>query len=242
MNYIFKWYTPYAFLQLSQGKYLYTQRKESNCYSERYNDEYMTGSRRTRKTGAIVYRLFFQTLHNFIELLILKFILKDDKKIFNVFKGCNSQMPPKENGDFITSLLPCKANDIPFPHWRVIPLPPSEITHNEPVRCLSPNPCDIRNPCMRAACNRPSSIRCGIALDAWMFPVGDEVYSRIPQPLFFINSERFQYPSNIIRMKKCFLPDRERKMITIRWVSVSDITSSETETWNWDTQSMNITE
>lgn len=49
-----------------------------------------------------------------------------------------------------------------------------------------------------------------------MFPVGDEVYSRIPQPLFFINSERFQYPSNIIRMKKCFLPDRERKMITIR--------------------------
>uniref|UniRef100_A0A4W2H6Q8 1-alkyl-2-acetylglycerophosphocholine esterase n=1 Tax=Bos indicus x Bos taurus TaxID=30522 RepID=A0A4W2H6Q8_BOBOX len=58
--------------------------------------------------------------------------------------------------------------------------------------------------------------RCGIALDAWMFPVGDEVYSRIPQPLFFINSERFQYPSNIIRMKKCFLPDRERKMITIR--------------------------
>ncbi|MXQ85359.1 hypothetical protein E5288_WYG011395 [Bos mutus] len=100
--------------------------------------------------------------------------------------------------------------------FRVIPLPPSEITHNEPVRCLSPNPCDIRNPCMRAACNQPSSIRCGIALDAWMFPVGDEVYSRIPQPLFFINSERFQYPSNIIRMKKCFLPDRERKMITIR--------------------------
>ncbi|XP_032505587.1 platelet-activating factor acetylhydrolase isoform X2 [Phocoena sinus] len=58
--------------------------------------------------------------------------------------------------------------------------------------------------------------RCGVALDAWMFPVSDEVYSRIPQPLFFINSERFQYPSNIIKMKKCYLPDRERKMITIR--------------------------
>ncbi|KAB0338101.1 hypothetical protein FD754_024805, partial [Muntiacus muntjak] len=57
--------------------------------------------------------------------------------------------------------------------------------------------------------------RCGIALDAWMLPIGDEVYSRIPQPLFFINLERFQYPSNIIRIKKCFLPDRERKMITI---------------------------
>ncbi|XP_024621861.1 platelet-activating factor acetylhydrolase isoform X2 [Neophocaena asiaeorientalis asiaeorientalis] len=58
--------------------------------------------------------------------------------------------------------------------------------------------------------------RCGVALDAWMFPVSDEVYSRIPQPLFFINSERFQYPSNIIKMQKCYLPDRERKMITIR--------------------------
>ena len=151
-------------------------------------------------------------------------------------------MPPKGNGDVITSLLPCKANDIPFPHWRVIPLPLSEITHNELVRCLSLNPCDIRNPCMWAAFNQPSSIRCGIALDAWMFPVADEVYSRIPQPLFFINSERFQYPSNIIRMKKCFLPDRERKMITIRWVSVSNITSCETETWNLDTQSVNIIE
>uniref|UniRef100_A0A8C3WLX2 Platelet-activating factor acetylhydrolase n=1 Tax=Catagonus wagneri TaxID=51154 RepID=A0A8C3WLX2_9CETA len=58
--------------------------------------------------------------------------------------------------------------------------------------------------------------KCGVALDAWMFPVGDDVSSRIPQPLFFINSERFQYPSNILRMKNCFLPGRERKMITIR--------------------------
>ncbi|XP_055284384.1 platelet-activating factor acetylhydrolase-like [Moschus berezovskii] len=58
--------------------------------------------------------------------------------------------------------------------------------------------------------------RCGIALDAWMLPVGDEVCSRIPQPLFFINSEHFQNPSNILKMKKCFLPDRKRKMITIR--------------------------
>ncbi|XP_007970522.2 platelet-activating factor acetylhydrolase [Chlorocebus sabaeus] len=58
--------------------------------------------------------------------------------------------------------------------------------------------------------------RCGIALDAWMLPLGDEVYSRIPQPLFFINSEYFQYPANIIKMKKCYSPDKERKMITIR--------------------------
>ncbi|XP_073080563.1 platelet-activating factor acetylhydrolase [Manis javanica] len=48
-----------------------------------------------------------------------------------------------------------------------------------------------------------------------MFPVGDEVCSRIPQP-FFISSEWFQYPANIIKMKKCYLPGRERKMIAIR--------------------------
>ncbi|XP_035969347.2 platelet-activating factor acetylhydrolase isoform X4 [Halichoerus grypus] len=58
--------------------------------------------------------------------------------------------------------------------------------------------------------------RCGIALDAWMLPLDDEIYSRIPQPLFFINSERFQYPSNIEKMEKCYSPGKERKMITIR--------------------------
>ncbi|KAF6115540.1 phospholipase A2 group VII [Phyllostomus discolor] len=58
--------------------------------------------------------------------------------------------------------------------------------------------------------------RCGIALDAWMLPMDEKVYSRFSQPLFFINSERFQYPANIIKMKKCFIPGKERKMITIR--------------------------
>ncbi|XP_032196069.1 platelet-activating factor acetylhydrolase isoform X1 [Mustela erminea] len=58
--------------------------------------------------------------------------------------------------------------------------------------------------------------RCGIALDAWMAPLDDEIFSRIPQPLFFINSERFQYPANIEKMKKCYSPGKERKMITIR--------------------------
>ncbi|KAM6185130.1 platelet-activating factor acetylhydrolase [Rhynchocyon petersi] len=58
--------------------------------------------------------------------------------------------------------------------------------------------------------------RCGIALDAWMLPLGEEVYSRVPQPLFFINSEKFQYCDNICRMKRLYAPDRERKMITIK--------------------------
>uniref|UniRef100_A0A8C9ADM0 Platelet-activating factor acetylhydrolase n=1 Tax=Prolemur simus TaxID=1328070 RepID=A0A8C9ADM0_PROSS len=66
------------------------------------------------------------------------------------------------------------------------------------------------------ALSEDQRFRCGIALDAWMFPVGDEVYSRIPQPLFFINSERFQYLDNIKKMEQCYLPDKERNMITIR--------------------------
>ncbi|XP_039710310.1 platelet-activating factor acetylhydrolase isoform X1 [Pteropus medius] len=58
--------------------------------------------------------------------------------------------------------------------------------------------------------------RCGIALDAWMFPLHEEVLSHFSQPLFFINSELFQYPDNIIKMKKCYVPGKERKMITIK--------------------------
>ncbi|XP_074093212.1 platelet-activating factor acetylhydrolase isoform X2 [Macrotis lagotis] len=58
--------------------------------------------------------------------------------------------------------------------------------------------------------------KCGIALDAWMVPLSDELYSRVPQPLFFINSERFQTAENVMKMRKFYLPDRERKMITIK--------------------------
>lgn len=58
--------------------------------------------------------------------------------------------------------------------------------------------------------------RCGIALDAWMFPLDDTIHNRVPQPLFFINSVQFQYPANIGKMKTFFSPDKERKMITIK--------------------------
>ncbi|XP_004590479.2 platelet-activating factor acetylhydrolase [Ochotona princeps] len=58
--------------------------------------------------------------------------------------------------------------------------------------------------------------RCGIALDAWMFPLDDTIHTRVPQPLFFINSVQFQYPANMRKMKKFFSPDKERKMITIK--------------------------
>lgn len=66
------------------------------------------------------------------------------------------------------------------------------------------------------ALNDDQRFRCGIALDAWMLPLREEVLANFSQPLFFINSQRFQYPANIIKMKKCYLPGKERKMITIR--------------------------
>ncbi|KAM3849323.1 platelet-activating factor acetylhydrolase-like [Diretmus argenteus] len=57
---------------------------------------------------------------------------------------------------------------------------------------------------------------CGIALDAWMFPLDDEIYPRVKQPIFFINSEKFQWAGNISRMRKLDSALIQRKMITIR--------------------------
>lgn len=66
------------------------------------------------------------------------------------------------------------------------------------------------------ALSEDQRFRCGIALDPWMFPVSEELYSRVPQPLFFINSAEFQTPKDIAKMKNFYQPDKERKMITIK--------------------------
>uniref|UniRef100_A0A672ZA75 Platelet-activating factor acetylhydrolase n=1 Tax=Sphaeramia orbicularis TaxID=375764 RepID=A0A672ZA75_9TELE len=58
--------------------------------------------------------------------------------------------------------------------------------------------------------------KCGIALDAWMHPLDDEIFPRVKQPIFFINSEKFQWAGNISRMKKLDSAVIQRKMITIR--------------------------
>uniref|UniRef100_A0A8C5WSR2 Platelet-activating factor acetylhydrolase n=1 Tax=Laticauda laticaudata TaxID=8630 RepID=A0A8C5WSR2_LATLA len=57
--------------------------------------------------------------------------------------------------------------------------------------------------------------KCGVALDAWMLPLSDEVYPKVHQPLLFINSEKYQWASNILKMKKLIIKGRKRKMITI---------------------------
>ncbi|XP_044026359.1 platelet-activating factor acetylhydrolase isoform X1 [Siniperca chuatsi] len=58
--------------------------------------------------------------------------------------------------------------------------------------------------------------KCGVALDAWMFPLDDELFPRVKQPIFFINSEKFQWAGNISRMKELDSAVIQRKMITIR--------------------------
>ncbi|XP_028996126.1 platelet-activating factor acetylhydrolase [Betta splendens] len=58
--------------------------------------------------------------------------------------------------------------------------------------------------------------KCGVALDAWMFPLDDEIFPRVKQPIFFINSEKFQWAGNISRMRKLDSAVIQRKMITIR--------------------------
>ncbi|XP_028577672.2 platelet-activating factor acetylhydrolase isoform X3 [Podarcis muralis] len=66
------------------------------------------------------------------------------------------------------------------------------------------------------ALSKNVQFKCGIALDAWMLPLCEEVYPRVRQPLLFINSEKFQWALNILEIKKLNYKDRERKMITIK--------------------------
>ncbi|XP_019947474.1 platelet-activating factor acetylhydrolase isoform X2 [Paralichthys olivaceus] len=60
------------------------------------------------------------------------------------------------------------------------------------------------------------NFKCGVALDAWMFPLDYEIFPRVRQPIFFINSEKFQWAGNISRMRKLDSAVIQRKMITIR--------------------------
>ncbi|XP_067840410.1 platelet-activating factor acetylhydrolase [Heptranchias perlo] len=56
---------------------------------------------------------------------------------------------------------------------------------------------------------------CGVALDAWMFPLEDEIYAKVQKPILFINSEKFQWVTNILKMKKLDSNITQRKTITI---------------------------
>ncbi|XP_056150385.1 platelet-activating factor acetylhydrolase isoform X2 [Lampris incognitus] len=63
---------------------------------------------------------------------------------------------------------------------------------------------------------KEAKFKCGVALDAWMIPLDEEIFPQVKQPIFFINSEKFQWAGNISRMKKLESAAIQRKMITIR--------------------------
>ena len=67
------------------------------------------------------------------------------------------------------------------------------------------------------------TLRCGIALDAWMSPIDEEIFPRVKQPIFFINSEKFQWAGNIARIKKLDSAFFPRKMITIRSANYTEL-------------------
>lgn len=50
-----------------------------------------------------------------------------------------------------------------------------------------------------------------------MTPLNEEIYPRVKQPIFFINSEKFQWAGNISRIRKLDSALIQRKMITIRY-------------------------
>uniref|UniRef100_A0A8D0CHJ2 1-alkyl-2-acetylglycerophosphocholine esterase n=1 Tax=Scleropages formosus TaxID=113540 RepID=A0A8D0CHJ2_SCLFO len=60
------------------------------------------------------------------------------------------------------------------------------------------------------------TFKCGVALDTWMVPLKEEIFPNVKQPILFINSEKFQWAGNIIRMRKLDSASIQRKMITIR--------------------------
>ncbi|CAB3990535.1 Platelet-activating factor acetylhydrolase [Paramuricea clavata] len=63
--------------------------------------------------------------------------------------------------------------------------------------------------------------KCGIAMDAWMFPLGDELYHHtVSQPLLFINTGTFHWRKNIQQIKELLNNETvERKMVTIKGTS-----------------------
>ncbi|KFQ32764.1 Platelet-activating factor acetylhydrolase 2, cytoplasmic, partial [Merops nubicus] len=59
------------------------------------------------------------------------------------------------------------------------------------------------------------SFRCAVALDAWMFPLENVLYPEVPKPVLFINTEKFQTPESVAKMKRLSSRNSQTKIITI---------------------------
>ncbi|KAF1596124.1 Platelet-activating factor acetylhydrolase 2, cytoplasmic, partial [Eudyptes moseleyi] len=57
--------------------------------------------------------------------------------------------------------------------------------------------------------------RCAVALDAWMFPLENTLYPEVPKPVLFINTEKFQTPESVAKMKRLSSRNSQTKIITV---------------------------
>jgi len=66
--------------------------------------------------------------------------------------------------------------------------------------------------------------RVGIGLDAYMMPVEDGIEDKVEQPLLFINTWTWQWPENIIKMKRLVdvdSPIDSEQTLTNAWLTIA---------------------
>ncbi|NXM57189.1 PAFA2 acetylhydrolase, partial [Illadopsis cleaveri] len=59
------------------------------------------------------------------------------------------------------------------------------------------------------------SFRCAVALDAWMFPLENLLYPKVPKPVLFINAEKFQTPESVAKMRSLSSRNSQTRIVTV---------------------------
>ncbi|XP_062818869.1 platelet-activating factor acetylhydrolase 2, cytoplasmic [Anolis carolinensis] len=62
---------------------------------------------------------------------------------------------------------------------------------------------------------KEAQFKCAVALDAWMFPLENSLYPKVTKPVLFVNTESFQTPESVAKMKRISATSNESKIITI---------------------------
>ncbi|TFK13363.1 thioredoxin domain-containing protein 17 [Platysternon megacephalum] len=65
------------------------------------------------------------------------------------------------------------------------------------------------------ALSKEDHFRCAVALDAWMFPLKNDLYHKVTKPVLFINTEKFQTAESVAKMKRLSSRNRQTRIITI---------------------------
>ncbi|XP_056365185.1 platelet-activating factor acetylhydrolase 2, cytoplasmic isoform X2 [Oenanthe melanoleuca] len=59
------------------------------------------------------------------------------------------------------------------------------------------------------------SFGCAVALDAWMFPLENLLYPEVAKPVLFINTEKFQTPESVAKMKRLSSRNSQTRIVTV---------------------------